>query len=579
MTPVKHTDTALAMFKKQVFKYRRFLFEGIAATIVINILALATSLFSMQVYDRVIPTHGLSTLFTLALGVLMMIIFEFMLKLARSSIMDNVVVGLDNAFSHQIYRRFLSVRLDQIPSSVGSLSSQLKGYETIRGFLTASTLYVFVDTPFAVLYILLLAFIGSPWIALISLSFFIAALSVGLFLKYKVKAHASEGANFNNRRVGELVETIQGAEIIKAANGGQKFLKRWMKTSRDAISNDLAMRHINEHTTYIAALMQQLGYASIVVAGAYLVTEGVMTMGALIACTIISGRIMAPVAALPGLFTQMAHAKAALEGLEKMYELKTDTCELDTPLTPQKLSGYYRLNDVEYIYNNTVSALKIPNLEINAGEKIAVVGAIGSGKSTLLKTLSGMYTPEKGKVFLDNLDITHIDRSILAQTIGYMPQDNRLFEGNLRENLAVTAIDPGDDALKEAAERTGLMQLVNQHPKGFELPIFEGGTGLSTGQRQLVAITRLLLSKPKIWLLDEPTASMDGQLEGKILQILQSSIQPEDTVVIVTHKPAILAMVDRIVVMNNGQVVISGPKEEVLSKLSTPPAKQDSKEN
>lgn len=577
MSEIEKVDTAREMFKKSVVKYKRYLFEGVGATIVINILALATSLFSMQVYDRVIPTHGLSTLWTLTLGAIMMILFEFTLKRARSSIMDSVVVGLDNAYARQIYRRLLSIRLDQMPSSVGSLSSQLKSYETIRGFLTASTLYIFVDTPFAVIYILLLSFIGSPWIALVSLSFFLSSLSIGFWLKYRIKKNTEEGAKYNNIRIGELVETIQGAEIIKAGHGGEKFLTRWMRTSRAAIANDLSMRHINEDTTYIAALLQQLGYASIIVVGAYLVTDGVMTMGALIACSIISGRIMAPVAALPGLFTQMSHAKAALTGIEQMYALKTDYGDIQTPLTPEKVHGHFVVENVEYIYNKAVTALTIESLDINAGEKVAIIGAIGSGKSTLLKILSGLYVPEKGKIFLDYLDMAHIDKKVLSRSIGYMPQDNRLFQGTLRENLLIGAQDPGDDVIRDIATQTDLIQLVNKHPKGFELPIFEGGTGLSSGQRQIVALTRLILRKPSIWLLDEPTASMDNQLENKMLQLLKVSFKKEDTAVIVTHKPALLALVDRIIVINNGKIMMSGPRNDVLNKLSAP-ASQPTKE-
>ena len=567
---VEKFHNAKQMFQKSLIKYKRYLMEGIGATIVINILALATSLFSMQVYDRVIPTHGLSTLITLGIGVIMMIFFEFTLKRVRSSIMDSAIVGLDNMYARQIYKRLLSVRLDQMPSSVGSLSSQLKSYETIRGFLTASTLYVFVDTPFAIVYILLLSFIGSPWIALVSFSFFLGALSVGFWLKYRIKIHTEEGARFNNIRIGELVETIQGSEIIKAGNGGQKFLTRWMKTSKAAILNDLAMRHINEDTSYIAALLQQLGYASIVIVGAYLVTDGAMTMGALIACTIISGRIMAPVAALPGLFTQMSHAKTALNGIEQMFALKMDNDGIQTPLAPEKIQGHFLVENIKYVYNKAVTALEIPNLEIKAGEKVAIVGMIGSGKSTLLKILSGLYIPEEGKIFLDNLDISHIERNVLSRYIGFMPQDNRLFQGTLRENLLIGIDDPGDDIIKEISMKTDLLQLVNKHPKGFELPIFEGGTGLSSGQRQIVALTRLLLSNPSVWLLDEPTASMDAQLENRIVQLLKTVIKKEDTAIIVTHKPNILALVDRLIVVNQGKIIMAGPRNEVLAKLSSP---------
>jgi len=566
----KKIHSAFELFRFSLSKYTRFLFEGIGTTILINFLALATSLFSMQVYDRVIPTHGLSTLATLSVGVIVMIIFEFTLKRARSSIMDNVVVGVDSFASRTIYKRLLSVRLDQMPASVGTLSSQLKSYETIRSFLTASTLYVFVDAPFAGIYIIILALIASPWIAVVSSIYFLIALIVGFWLKFKIAKHAKLSANYSNIRLGELVETVQGIEIIKAGHGESKFLSRWMRTSKATIANDLSMKHINEDATYIAALIQQLGYASIIIVGAYLVVDGAMTMGALIASSIISNRIMAPAAALPGLFSQMAHSKAALEGLEQMYDLKVDHHDITQPLKPNIVEGAYRVDNAEYIYNKTTVALKIENLVIKAGERVAILGTIGSGKSTLLKMLTGMYVPENGKLFLDNLDLSHIDRSVLTEKIGYMPQDNRLFQGTLKDNLTVGLKNYTDEELKKAAELTGLLQVIAQHPKGFELPIFEGGSGLSSGQRQLVALTRLILRNPNIWLLDEPTASIDGPLEMKILNLIKSALRETDTLIVVTHKPNILAIVDRIIVVNGGKIVLDGPRDSVIEKLSAP---------
>lgn len=564
----KFDENARGMFSRNFFKYKRFIIEGVLATLAINFLALATSLFSMQVYDRVIPTHGLSTLFTLSLGVFLMIIFEFALKLSRSSLMDNMTLGLDNTYARSIYKRLMTVRLNKLPTSVGSLSSQLKSYETIRGFLTSSTIFLLIDTPFVIFYLFILSFIGSPWIAITSFVFFLFALIVGFWLKYKVKKLANEGAKYSNIKIGELVETIQGIEIIKSGRGENKFLSRWMQTSKYAAINDLAMKHTSENANYIAALLQQLGYASIVIIGSFLVVDGEMTMGALIACSIISGRIMAPVASLPGLFSQMAHSKAALEGIEQMYALDVDNKGFNEPMKPEKIFGAYKIKEAEYIYNNTIKALSINNLEIKEGEKVAIIGAIGSGKSTLLRLLTGLYGVEKGNVYLDNIDIASIERGVLSSNIGYMPQDNRLFQGTIRENLVIGNRELSEDILREACEKTGLMNILNFHQKGFELPIFEGGVGLSTGQRQLVAITRLILTNPNIWLLDEPTASMDGKIEQDVLNILKGAIKPSDTLIVVTHKPTILSMVDRIIVMNNGEVYLDGKTNEVLSRLN-----------
>lgn len=277
---------------------------------------------------------------------------------------------------------------------------------------------------------------------------------------------------------------------------------------------------------------------------------------------------MAPVAALPGLLSQMSHSKSALEGIEQIYSLQGDFEDVSTPIKPEKISGNYRLSDIEFAYNKNAIALNIKDFEIKAGDKVAILGTIGSGKSTLLKLLTGLYGVDQGRVYVDNLDISHLDREILSKCVGYMPQESRLFQGTLKENLLIGTSNITDEQLKTICEKTGLITMVSTHPQGFEMPIFEGGVGLSVGQRQLVSITRLFLSRPNVWLLDEPTASMDGQLELRTMQLLQHNIKPEDTLVLVTHKPNLLAIVNKILVINNGQIYMYGDKNQVLAQLS-----------
>lgn len=576
---VAASETATAVVRRTFKQYRGTVSEGALASVLINVVALATSFFSMQVYDRVIPTQGYYTLMVLALGVGLSILFEFAIKVARSRLLEYAVVGFDSGLARDIFQRLLSIRLDQMPASVGSLSAQLRAYESIRGFMTASTLYLLVDVPFAIVFVLVIGLLGGPYVALVPLVFFALALSAGLMLRNKINALALAGAKAGNEKTGLLVEAVEGAETIKAGQGGWRFLSRWLDLNNEAMGYDLRMRYLSEMAGFLTGFLQQTSYAAMVAVGAWQVIEGNMTMGALIACSIISGRALAPAGMLPGLLVQAAHAKAALDGLEKVYKLEPDNAGVRQPLLPTRVQGNYNFEAVRHAYQAAAAppgsqplvVLNVPQLEIKAGEKVGVLGPVGSGKSTLLRLLSGMHRPAEGRILLDGLDLSHIARQRLSEQIGYLQQDHRLFQGSLRENLLIGLPDPGDEAIQNAARRSGLAALIAGHPQGLGLQIAEGGKGLSGGQRQLVAFTRLLLTEPRIWLLDEPTANMDEELERRCLGALRQTMTPEHTLVLVTHKPALLPLVDRLIVVAQHRVVLAGPRDEVLRRLSAPP--------
>ncbi len=569
------------LFKNTFLKYKKIFIEGALAGVMINLLALATSLYSMQVYDRVIPAQGYATLFVLTLGVGLSIIFELILKVIRSYLMEHAVVQIDGQLSREIYGRLLNVRLDQLPGSVGSLSSQLRGYETIRAFLSTTTFCMLVDVPFGIFFVILIALIGNPLVAFVPLFFLAVSIAMGTVLRKKIDFHAKAATSATNLKTGILVETIEGAETIKAGGGGWHSLSRWLDVIEESTKHELVNRSISEKSGYFAAVLQQASYVGLVAAGAYFAAEGSLTMGSLIACSILSGRALAPIAQIPGLMTQRAHAKAALEGLEKVYALEVDNHGVDRPLLPENIRGHYVLERVRFAYPGAPQALSIGNMQIQPGEKIGVVGPIGSGKSTLLRLLTGMYQANEGRILLDGLDIDQITRSVLADKIGYLQQEHRLFNGTLRQNLLIGIPDPGDQIIRDAAAKTGLLAAVINHPKGLDLMISEGGKGLSGGQRQLVALTRLLLSNPAIWLLDEPTASMDEQTEHRCLNLLRDTIKPENTLVLVTHKPILLSMVNRLIVVKGHQIIIDGPRDAVIEKLkeSAIPARQVSQQS
>lgn len=565
----KRKITFRQLLHSNLLRHKGVVAEAVIASFLINLLALASSMFSMQVYDRVIPTRSEYTLIILSSGVALVILFEMFMKFARSKVMDKMVVSLDQNLSRDIFERLLKVRVDQMPGSVGSLAAQLRGYEQVRSFFTASTLFTLVDLPMSILFIVIIGAIGSPFLSLIPIIAAIIGITIGLISRVKMDKAAAEGAAASYAKTGILVETVEGMETIKAGAGNWKFLSRWLNVMNITINNDLKVKHLNDNLNYTIQMLQQISYICIVIVGAYIVMTGELTTGGLIACTILGGRILAPIMAIPNLLIQYSHAKAAQANIEKLFQLAQDNDGVNYPLSPSHLQGNYQAQDVVFNYlGNERPALQISQLNIQAGEKIAILGAIGSGKSTLLKLLSGLYASTEGRILLDGLDINQISRESLSEQIGYLQQDHRLFQGTLRENLLIGMPTPPDDVIQTALVRTGLIRLVSSHSSGLDLPISEGGKGLSGGQKQLVAFTRLVLTNPTVWLLDEPTASMDNMQEQQCLQVLAQEMQKGGkTLIVSTHKMALLNLVDRIIIMANNQVVMDGPKQAVLAQL------------
>lgn len=550
----------------ELLSHRRIIRETVLASLIATVLALAISFFSMQVYDRVIPSSAMQTLLVLTLGVLIAIFFEWLIKHVRSHLYEDLIDQVDQRLARTVYLRFLSVRLDQMPQSVGALASQMRGYETIRGFMTSMTTNLMVDAPFALFFAGVIALIAGP-LALIPTFFFFVSLAIGLFYRKRLENIAKQAMAASNLKTGLLVETIEGAETIKAGQGGWRMLTRWMRTTNDARESELEMRNISEHSQHLAASFQQVSYVLMVAYGAYLVTRSDISQGALIACSILSGRVLSAVSIIPGQIVQWSHAKAALQSLDKLWSLEDDHHGQSQPIAIENIRGEYRLENITSHYQGS-RALMVSQLTIRPGEKIGILGPVGSGKTTLLRVLSGMFKPQEGRVLLDSIDLAHIDKPLLAEHIGYVQQDGRLFSGTLRDNLILGQVDPGDEAILEAARKTGLMQaVITPHPHGLQRTIYEGGTGLSGGQRQLVNLTRTVLRQPSIWLLDEPTASMDRNTEAHMTQTLKDAIQPTDILVLVTHKTEMLDLVDRLIVVYNHQIALDGPKQDVLRQL------------
>lgn len=562
------TSPVLALIVTEIRQHHRLLALAGLGGLLIGSISLVASFYSMQIYDRVIPTSAMQTLLVLSLGAMLAAVLELLARKARSRLYEELIDTVDQRLSREVYLRLLGIRLDQFPRSVGSLASQMRGYETVRGFLTQATASVLVDLPFSLLFLGLIAVIGGTLVT-VPLFFLVLASGLGVFSRKGMDELSRAGMAAGNFKTGLLVETVEGAETLKSGQGGWRMLSRWLKTTQESRDIDLQTRRITEDFQHLMGTLQQLSYIGMVAWGAYLVSRGALSMGSLVACSILAGRVLTPFSLIASQTLQWSQVKAALQGLDALWRLEDDHAGHE-PVLVKRITGHYTIDNVHVSYADR-TALQLPQLSIRAGERIGIIGPVGAGKTTLLRLLSGMYKPQQGRVLLDDIDLVHIAKPVLAEHVGYLQQDGRLFAGTLRENLLLGMIDPGDDAVLAAARRTGLLaSVIAPHPQGLQQAIHEGGSGLSGGQRQLVNITRVLLRDPHIWLLDEPTSHVDGNTEALLLGLLRQCIEPGHTLVLVTHKPELLQLVDRVIVVANHQIVMDGPKAQVMAQLASP---------
>ena len=559
-------------FRHAIAKRRMLFIDGAVATLTINAVGLAASFYSMQVYDRVVPTMGYATLWVMTVGVLLAIGLELGMRHLRARLVERACKAIDEELSGVFFSHALAIRMDQRPPTVGTFAAQIRQFELVRNFLTASTMFMLADVPFALLFVAVMALIAGP-VALVPLVMVPLSLLAGvLFIKplgRRARAHMQE----SNRKNGLLIEAIDGIESVKAAAGEWQMLARWRALTRLLADDETAIKDLSSLATNLTQTLQQLGYVGLVAAGAYAIGTGQLTVGGLIACTLISGRALGPLAQMPSLIVQWQHARFALAGLDQIMRLPADSSPAERRIVPDRCHGALGLQNVRHAWGPDTPGLQVGRLVFRPGERVAILGAIGSGKSTLLKLLSGLYRPAAGRVLLDDVDMAHLAPGFVREHIGYLPQDVRLFQGTLRDNLTLGLPAPTDGQILDAARLTGLDRVIAAHPHGLGREISEGGRGLSGGQRQLAGLTRLVLARPRIMLLDEPTAAMDPQLEAFIAEGLFGRCPPERTLVVVTHKPALLRHFSRIIVIDHEKVVADGPRDDVLRRLqqlSTP---------
>lgn len=564
-------NSAFEVFWRAMLARKDVLIAATVATIVANVITLATSLYSMQIYDRVIPRAGYSTLWVLSIGVLVALLIDFALRTTRSLMIEREAARIDHDVSEYFFARALAVRLDARTGGVGTMAAQLRGLEQVRALMSSGSLFLLADLPFALFFVVVIFALGGLVLALVPLISLPIALGIAWGLARLIRKDTNRAQISGNLKNGLLVESIDAAETIKANRGGWQLLARWNRLIEEIHASEDPVKRWTSAAGSIFATLQQIAYVALIAVGALEVIQGRMTTGALIACAIIAGRVNGPlVTQLPSLIVQWGYARASLKMLDNILDLPMDEDPDVQGLRPGALSGGLRLEGVRFAYPGAREGLDIPRLEIRDGERVAIVGGIGSGKTTLLRLLAGLYRPQEGRAMIGNLDASQIAPDVMREHIGYLAQDYRLVNGTLRENLLLGLSNPGDDAVMRAVGQTGLMQLVSAHPRGLDLPISEGGRGLSGGQRTLVGLTRLLLAKPPVLLLDEPTANLDDLVEGQALGAIASQLAVNSTLVVVTHKLRLLSLVNRVIVMANGRIVLDGPTAEVVKALQAP---------
>ena len=540
--------------------------DVLLAAFLANLFALGMPLFVMNVYDRVVPNQAFDTLWVLALGLSIMLVSDLVLRTMRGRFVDLASSRADLKLSAFIMERVLGMRMEQRPASAGSFASNLRAFESVRDFIGSATVVAFIDLPFALVFILVIG-----WISPLMLIPLVIGALIMLLYALAVQGRMHELAETTYRagaqRNATLIEGLVGFETIKALAAEAPIQRKWEKSVALLARVGAQLRLLSSTASNTSAFVQQSINLAIIIIGVYLISERGLTLGGLIACTMLASRAMAPVGQVAGLLVQYHTAATALTSLNDVMAREVERPEDSAFISRGLLKGAIEFRDVSFSYPQQ-STLSLRNLSfsIKPGEKVAILGRIGSGKTTLEKLILGLYRPTSGAVLVDGIDLRQLDPAELRRQIGYVQQDVMLFYGSLRENITMGAPLAQDAQIVRAAEIGGILNLVNQHPQGFDMLIGERGESLSGGQRQGVAIARAVINNPSILLLDEPTSSMDYSSEDDIKRHL-TEFARNKTVLLITHRTSLLDLADRIIVMDGGRIMADGPKNQVMTAL------------
>ena len=540
--------------------------DVIIASIVINLFVLASPLFTMNVYDRVVPNNATDTLWVLAIGIVVIYIIDMFLKLTRAYFLEIAGKKSDVIMSSLIFEKVLDLQMASRPKSIGSFANNLKEFDSIRSFFTSSTIAALVDLPFTIIFLAVIYFIAGNMVfipILISMIIIIYMLFVKGPLQKSIESTYEASAIKN----GILIETLSGMETVKTMSGSGLAQWNWEEASGEIANRSVKSKILTNSINTVTAFLVQINTVIVVVMGVYMIKEMELTMGGLIAAVILSSRAIAPMGQVVGLAASYEQTKTAYKTVENIMQMPVERPEGKKFVRRESIRGDIEFKDVVFSYPDAQKgALNKVSFSIKAGEKVGIIGKNGSGKTTIEKMILGLYEPIEGSILVDGIDINQIDPVDLRKNIGYVPQDVVLFNGTVKENIVYKYPAIDDASILKAAKISGTDEFVNAHPLGFDMPVYERGDGISGGQRQSIAIARAFLLDSPIMILDEPTNSLDNTTETKIKKLLVENIKNK-TVLLVTHKSSLLSLVDRIIVVDNGKVVLDGEKGKVLAQL------------
>jgi ATP-binding cassette subfamily C protein LapB len=544
-------------------RYRNAYLEVALGAMMANLLAIATALFAMQVYDRVVPNAAFDTLWLLASGVVLAIVFEALLRHMRGHLLDTMGKSLDITLSTQLFARVLQTRLSARPASLGAFTSQIREFEGVREFFTSSTAALASDLPFTLIFLSVIALIGG-WIVVVPVAAIVLMVLPSLVMQRRLaelsRRNLQEGAVKNSI----LIEAVENLEAIKAGRGEGRAMMLWEGLTAQLAETAKRSHSLSSALTYGAAMVQQLCYVGVVAVGVYRISDGAMTVGALVACSLLAARAIAPMGQAAAILARWQHTRVALEGLDQLMAAPVERPENRVFVRTDRIRGAFEVSNLVLRYTDEGPAVvNVGALSIRPGEKVAILGGNGAGKSTFLRLLSGLGDATSGTVVVDGMNIAQIDPSDRRAAIGFLPQDVSLMHGTLRENLNLEGRAISDEDMFAALDDVGLGRFVRADPRGLDMPIL-GSRSLSGGQRQAVGLARVILQDPPVVLLDEPTASFDQAAEEHVVARLKQWLG-DRTLVVTTHKRTMLSLVQRIVVMRDGAVVMDGPVDGIVA--------------
>ncbi|GAA5316265.1 MAG: type I secretion system permease/ATPase [Candidatus Pelagadaptatus aseana] len=564
--PILQSHKTSHWFWSVFFENKRLYRDVLVAAFLINVFALALPIFTMNVYDRVVPNYALETLWMLAIGVVLVLLGDLSLKTLRGYFIDLAGRRVDTKLTATIMERVLGMRLEHKPQSVGSFASNLRSFEVIREFMSSAALATLIDFPFVLVFMAVLMWI-SPWLVLPLLVGMVIIIVYAFSTQAKMEELTETTYRTSAMRNAVLVEGLSGLETVKALAAEGNIQRRWERSAEFLARVGSQLKLLSSSNGNVAAWTQQAVSVAIIVTGVYLIAAGELTMGGLIAASMLTGRAMAPLGQVAALTTQLHHVKTAFESLDGIMAQEIERPEGSHFLSRKNFTGQIEFRNVSFAYpGSEVKALNNVSFIIKPGESVAVLGRIGSGKTTLHKLVMGLYQPTEGAVLIDGIDVRQLDPAELRRHIGYVPQDVTLFYGSLRENIVMGNPQATDDDVIKAAEFANLNDFVNAHPQGFDMPVGERGEFLSGGQRKSVSLARSLVNDPTMLLLDEPTGSMDQSTESWVREQL-SGYASDKTLLMVTHRTTLLPLVDRILVVDKGQIVADGQRDKVVEAL------------